>query len=200
MLAWSPIGDNDFVGWFTTIAYVIVAILCWRIWYLKKRGLAGSGYISNERRSSRFWFFIAMVITLLGFNKQPDIQTSFLAACKQIVLAMGWIGVKKKLQLIFVTALAMSIGAFLVMLFWNARDGRGKRYWLAFVGICLLGLFVIIRAALFSHLDRMLGRAGVVLHLDHCLEITGIFAVGIEAALASRCLNRNENRLESIIV
>ena len=112
MLAWSPIGDNDFVGWFTTIAYAIVAILCWRIWYLKSRRRAGSGLLPDEQRSSRFWFFIAVTITLLGLNKEPDIQTLFLAGCKDAVRALGWMGLKKKLQLAFVAALALAIGAF----------------------------------------------------------------------------------------
>lgn len=95
-------------------------------------------------------------------------------------------GVKVKLQLAFIAALAAAIGVSLTMLFWKTRGATGRHYWLAFAGICLLGIFVIIRASLFNHLDRILGRAGSVLQLDHSLELTGIFAVGIEAGMALR--------------
>src|SRR3569833_3825399 len=81
---WRPgIGDPTVVGWVTVIAYAVAAVLCLqsalRILHVKD---AGPRVV--------FWSVLAVIMLLLGINKQLDLQTWFTLEGKKLALSEGW--------------------------------------------------------------------------------------------------------------
>jgi hypothetical protein len=54
---------------------------------------------------------------------------------------------------------------------------------LALAGLVLIGLFVLLRAASFHHLDQLLSGGSIVLSLGVAQEIAGILVVATGAAI-----------------
>ena len=65
--------------------------------------------------------------------------------------------------------------------------GVGGSMWLAITGAIFLVCFIVICAASFHHVDRMLGLQLGVLRLNVALELGGILAILLAAWLRLRC-------------
>jgi len=159
-IAWSPgIGDPTFIGWLTTAAYLAAACLC---------------FIASRR--ARVWFVIGLGITMLGFNKQLDLQTLLAQLGKQMAYQEGWYDRKLQVQAAFGAVMVGLSGVLALKIFFMARRER-REVRLALVGTLVLIAFVVMRVATFEHL----GMPDFGENLNGMVELAGIACVAIGA-------------------
>jgi len=174
MGSWRPgIGDNSFMGWFTVGAYFtcVLATTC-AAWLNRTK--------REDRQAFLFWFVIAVLMFLLGVNKQLDLQSLFTEVGRQVARAQGWMGERRTVQFWFVVifgAASLSLFVFLAI----RMQGLFRRFTLAFLGLFFLLTFIIIRAASFHHFDAFLGSRLSSVRLNWVLELSGISMILLAA-------------------
>src|SRR5258708_3621848 len=102
---WHPgIGDPTVMGWVTVAAYVVAAVLCWRLVCLVP------ARESTEVRTQAFGFWIAFAVlmTFLGVNKQLDLQTWLTLFGKHLAQNEGWYERRRPVQAFFVLFVAIA--------------------------------------------------------------------------------------------
>jgi hypothetical protein len=114
---------------------------------------------------------------LLGVNKQLDLQTWLTQEGRDMARSEGWYGDRRPVQVVFIAVLAAMGVAGVVAVMWWLR-GSLRRYRAAVVGIIYLVCFVIIRAASFHHIDRLLHVGLDHVRVNHVLELGGIGFIG----------------------
>jgi len=167
-------GDMTAVGWLVTVAYAIAVLLA---------GLAAAGGpgAGDSRAFRRFWQVATLLLLLLGLNKQLDLQTSMMAAAKCAARLEGWYGQRRLLQAVFVGGLAAAVVLVAVMTFAGLRAIR-RSSGLAIAGTVLLLLFILTRAAVFNHADKVLDQRLLLGGLWHALELAGVLLIAFNAA------------------
>lgn len=165
------IGDPTPMGWITVAAYAVAAVLAWR-------------NVGAARRSgvqTSFWFALVLLLVVLGINKQLDLQGWFGQTGRDMALAQGWYQQRRTVQGAFIAALC--VGAVAVVVgarrYWGAL---WHEYRAAFVGVCLLLVFIIIRAATFHHVDLLFRIDVGATTLGRALEIVGVVVVAAACA------------------
>jgi len=169
--SWSPgIGAPTFVGWFTVFAYFLAALACW-----KARAFAG-GPSGLRRKERAFWTTLSVVLLLLCANKQLDLQTAFTEFMRAMAKRQGWYDVRFAYQKGFIAAMAIGavIGGWLCLRFTRDLPRSVKT---AGVGLVVIACFVLVRAASFHHIDRLLGQTVLLLKVNWLLELGGIAIV-----------------------
>ena len=143
---------------------------------------------------TRFWSFTTVLLVLLGINKQIDFQSLFTIVARHLAQSEHWYAQRREYQLVFILALlALSaiVAIFIVIRMRRARPPVR----IAAVGIVLLLVFIVIRAASFHHVDALLtGRLGRW-RLNWIFELGGIALIGIPAgalAMTSRRATRRK--------
>ena len=167
---WHPgIGDPNITGWITVAAYASAMLLC----YLCQR---------KEQPGSAYQFWVAMALTLgaLGLNKQLDLQTWFTEVGRDLALQYGWYAHRRMVQTFFIGALV--VGGLVARLWLLQRlkslDVYARR---AATGLVVLGLFVLVRATSFHHVDVLLGFTFENIRLNVALELGGIAIIAVAA-------------------
>jgi hypothetical protein len=177
---WRPgIGDPDFLGWFTTVAYLLAAGACAWAWRREVRGRAfgAPGLVPG------FWLALAVGMFALGVNKQLDLQSWFTQVGKDLAKSEGWYARRRPVQVAFIGGVAMVGVAGVGAVTWWLR-GSFRRYRVALAGVVYLACFVVIRAASFHHIDRLLHVGLEHVRLNHVLELGGIGFIAWGAARA----------------
>ena len=159
------IGDPDATGWITVLAYTVAMVFC----YACHRKAHQGGH-------RQFWFAMAIIMALLGVNKQLDLQTWFTQWGRDLALEYGWYQRRRLVQGLFIAWLIL---AGLLAQSWlrqwlKSLDVYARR---AGVGLVLLGAFVVIRATSFHHVDQMLGFTLASIRVNVILELTGIAVI-----------------------
>ncbi|MFK5978013.1 MAG: hypothetical protein QM488_03900 [Rhizobiaceae bacterium] len=177
--AWSPrFGDPHLIGWVTVAGYFIAAILA--ILILRQ---SGSRTIAlRQDKTLQLWGLIFVMLLLLGANKQLDLQSFLPVFAKCIAKAGGWYADRRAYQTVFVITLAIS---FLVL------SAAGLRYFnneirknpLAIIGLILLLIFIVLRAAAFNHFDGALNHSFYGISLNWILELSGLCFIAMQAIL-----------------
>jgi hypothetical protein len=186
---WSPgIGDPTFVGWFTVVAYFLAALACWRV-------RAGSPETQPRlrRKEHVFWTGLTVAMLFLCLNKQLDLQTAFTEVLRGLAKRQGWYDARFAYQKAFIASMA---GASLVAVLLCVRltldlPGSVKT---AGVGMVLIAFFVLIRAASFHHIDRLLGQTILLLHVNWLVELGGIAVVLLGATRRGHDLRASRMR------
>ncbi len=181
------IGDPSVFGWITVLGYFAAAFLCWRASDAARRRLRGAQKnLSLQRRLVWFWLALVGVLTVLGVNKQLDLQSLFTEIGRDVALSHGWYGRRYVVQLAFVIGLggAGILGAGLLA-YW--LRGVMRHVLGPALGVTALFVFVVIRAASFHKVDFALMSGSV--RLNWVLELGGI---AIVAAFAVRARRRDE--------
>lgn len=173
--AWRPgIGDPTPLGWLTVAAYFVAAAACWR----------------TARRDGRGpWLVIALALVLLGINKQLDLQTALTELGRALARAQGWYEQRRTVQAGFIVALTLAGASLLAALLRSARPLEPGRL-LALCGMTFIGVFVLVRASSFHHVDLFLGSTVAGLRWNWVLELGGIAAVLAGAILHRRPARR----------
>jgi hypothetical protein len=174
---WRPgIGDPTFMGWLTVVAYLTAALFCWMAGRSDRRAHPQSGYPIHPR----LWFGLALLLMLLGVNKQLDLQTWFTLSLKSLAREEGWYEQRQVFQVLFIGTMAIlgvvGLGILCILVRKSLRQTL-----LALVGAVFLTCFVVIRAASFHHVDQMIGLRIGGLKLNWVLELGGIICIGYAA-------------------
>ena len=209
--SWSPgIGDPTVVGWVTVVGYLVASGLCWRQ-FRRLDETDGGGQRAGGRstpgtavsaiaralvttrgrlralpaheRLRALWLGLAVVLLLLGINKQLDLQTIVTELGRIAAKAHGWYGSRRPVQLVFILLVALvGLGVFRAVLLLAEGELRSMR--VVLLGTLFLVCFVTIRAASFHHIDRLLGTDIGGFRMNWIIEIGGILLIIVGAARA----------------
>lgn len=158
--------------WVTVVAYLLAASLS-----LSAARKAG---FRRQRREQLFWRIVASMLVFFAINELLDLQTLLTIAGRAHAKAYGWYGEHRAVQFAFVAGLAASGlvgGAFLL---WWTRGTHGAVR-LALVGLASIGVFILLRAASFHHLDDILGSGNPTFPWGSVQEMVGILLIGLGA-------------------
>jgi hypothetical protein len=188
---WRPgIGDPTFIGWFITAAYLITSVFCgicaWRTDRISS--------VNRFRYYRLFWWGLAVIMLIMGMNKQLDLQCLFIAVVKKMALAQGWYSQRRILQICFVAVFAVFGLIVLILLGWKLKQ-LWRQYGLALLGILLLVAFIAVRAAPVNHVAKNPNWRLVLRLINYVLELTGIGLVGISAL---KCMIRGAKQAAKI--
>ncbi len=172
----ASIAHADMADWVTVAAYLLGACLSARAsWH---------AWLQRLPHETWFWRLTAVLLLFLAINELLDLQTLLTMIGRAHAKAHGWYPQHRKIQYIFVIALAL--GAFVTgaVILWLTRQMHaGIR--LALAGLLFIGLFILFRAASFHHLDDILGRGATEFPMGSIQEIAGILIVAAAALLYS---------------
>lgn len=177
------VGDPDAISWFIVFAYAVAFVLALRAYRSAK---AAERLLSmphpDESRSQRsmkqLWLLITVTVCALGINKQLELQTLAIQTVRDRAYAHGWYGRRREYQVAFILAVILVgvIGTTLAVVWLR---GVFRRVWLAIAGISMLVVFVIVRAASFHYVDKVLALGSV--RINHLLELSGIGMIAVAA-------------------
>lgn len=163
--------DEGPLGWIVTGAYFVAAIVA---------------LIAARRAELRaFSIVCALVSIALGANKQLDLQTHVIALGRRATFALGLYEHRDLLHVLFpilVGAALLVALAIAVHLYWPHRRAIAP----VIAGFALLAIFVVLRVALFSHLERVLGWTWLESGLSSILELLAIAVIAIGLAVSAR--------------
>ncbi|MCU0902972.1 MAG: isopropylmalate isomerase [Tabrizicola sp.] len=172
---WSPgLGDNSLMGWVTVMAYLAAAGAA----VMAARVMAGSDV--SARRERRFWIIAAVLMALLGLNKQLDLQSLLTMIARCNAQLTGWYDIRRLVQEAFVVVVAAG-GLAVIGLLALLLRGITHRVWPALLGLGFVCGFVVIRAASFHHVDILLGSSAAGVKLNWLLELPGPVLVALVA-------------------
>src|SRR3712207_4883602 len=105
-LRWHPgVGDPTLRGWLTVGAYALGAGLALRAAWVSARHAEPSLAPADRRTLVGFWCLTAVVLVLLGINKQLDLQTWFIQVMRDLAKEQGWYEARRQYQIEFVVGL-----------------------------------------------------------------------------------------------
>jgi len=173
------IGDPGWGGWLIVALYAVTGLLALRV-----ASIAPFPKISCQRERV-FWGVLGGGLLLLGINKQLDLQTLLTDAARCLSQMQGWYEARRPIQIGFI------IGILLLMLTAAAVACVALRGTLRRTGIALTGGvivlgFVVIRAAGFHHMDRLIAIEVEAVRLNWLLEMAGPILILIAGLLALR--------------
>ncbi|MBU2956836.1 hypothetical protein Q4511_14940 [Paracoccus sp. 1_MG-2023] len=169
---WSlEIGDPQITGWLTVLAYVVAALLSARVW----SRMAGQG-------GRLFWALLAVMLAALAVNKQLDLQSALTAAGRCLAHAQGWYGERRLVQVGFIATLGAVMVAGLIAMTFSLR-GNLRRNGVALAGLVIVTGFVMMRAASFHHMDRLIGMRALGVPNNFLFENTGLVLIALNAGV-----------------
>jgi hypothetical protein len=171
---WSPgIGDPNVAGWLTVVLYVAAASTCLLVARSIRKQEKGAPL---ARREFWLWCAFSFLLWFLGVNKQLDLQTALTELGRILARREGWYARRAHVQKEFIAIMcvfAMAAAAALLMLL-----RRMTIYVkMAALGMCFIGVFVLVRASSFHKVDAFLGTRLVHLRMNWILEMGGIAVV-----------------------
>ena len=174
---WQPgIGDPTFMGWLTVLAYLITAFSC-LICAFSHRFLSP---LQRVNRIRWLWGFFAIVLLVLGINKQLDLQSLVTVIGKEVALSQGWYQQRRIIQAQFIIGIVIA-ALILLSVIGRAIYAERRTYRLALLGLMFLSCFIVIRASSFHHIDSLLRWQLVGFRLNWILEIGGIACIATAA-------------------
>jgi hypothetical protein len=167
---WSVgIGDPTVAGWITVGVYFLAAWLSART----RHAPSPEGH---------WWLVMSVLMLCLGINKQLDLQSLLTEIGRDVARAQGWYDERRHaVQLDFIAAmLATGIVAGVAL---ALTIGRRVRKWarLSMVAMCALGVWILIRATSFHHVDEMLGYRFAGLRYNTLLELGPLSVIALAA-------------------
>lgn len=172
---WRPgIGDPTVGGWVTVLCYLVACWYCFRaaqyvFWESRRRR-------TDRRRLVLFWLVLLGSMAALGVNKQLDLQSLLTHLGRRAAYSQGWYEGRRLIQYGFVLAVGIVLLAILGWLK-GLIAGQGMPARIGLLGLLSLGTFVLIRAASFHHVDRLIHVELAGLRLNWMLEIGGTLVV-----------------------
>jgi hypothetical protein len=183
MTTWHPQLDNpNFLGWLVVVFYLVAAFACG--WIALK-----SGKVVSE--GSSLWWVLAVVLLFLGINKQLNLQTLLIVMGRRAALAGGWYRHRRFAQGVFCVVLAL-LGLGFLAFFISSAKRFIERNRLAFTGVVVLLIFVILRALTINHANELVGVDLKDSHWAWILELSGSTLIALSAAAAIKSSNRGD--------
>lgn len=139
---------------------------------------------SRSGNDARFWLGVSLLLVLLGFNKELDLQSLLTEAGRNLTQAIGIYEQRRLLQGLFLLLLA-GAAAFAVLRLARILHRSSAPARTAAVGIAILFAFILLRAASFHHIDDWVTVDIRGLRAGWWLELAGIVVIAL-SALADR--------------
>jgi hypothetical protein len=176
-ITWRPtIGDPTLIGWLTVGAYFLSSILCISV------------VLSGLRRGefNGAWLAITLLLFMLGFNKQLDLQSLLTEVGKISAETMGWYPYRRSVQLIVITLIVLASMKGISRLY-RYRHEEPSLPLSVVAGVCYILTFICIRALSFHHFDHFIGSSILGLKWNWILELGGLFLIswGASATLVN---------------
>ncbi len=175
---WQPgIGDPTPLGWFTFVEYLFTCFLCvsWALRISRYHSLRQSGQLPW------LWWSLAIILLLLGLNKQLDIQSWLRITGKELAIAQGWSDYRNTIYIGSAVVLLSTILAVLVFVV-KTLHKIWYKYWLVLLGLLLLNSYILFRAPpIFRATSSLLNWHLEEFHQSWILEIAGITCIAIAA-------------------
>jgi len=152
-------------------SYLCAAGLCATVWRQMQRG-----HVRAEPREAWGYGFLAVSLLLLGLNKQLDLQSALTEIGRLAAHQQGWYDDRHRVQLAFMTFLGvmgLTLLALVALLAWR-WPWPTRVAWAAWVG---LGVFVLLRASSFHHMDRFIGMRMGGVAWNHWLELGSLWVL-----------------------
>ena len=163
------IHDASPLAWVIVAGYFAGAVAC-----------AWAARAAPVGRDRRFWAGTAVLLFLLGLNKQLDLQTYLTEAGRWMAHREGWYGARRLVQAAFIVVLgAAAIGTIAALSAWLRRSASSVK--VAALGIVLLFGFVVLRAASFHHMDFFVTKGIGGIRSGWLLELAGIAVIAAGA-------------------
>ena len=170
----SATGAPTLLAWVMAAAYAVAAVQCVRAALRMRRPIP----LSLDQRFA--WWACAAALGFLGVNKLVAFQTLAFHLGRGIALRGGWYGQRRVVQGLF--AAIMLLGLLTCGLFaWRKRISFTQEQPVAAAGVVCLLLYVVVRAADFTHVLEMMH---INLHNDYwiwVLEGSGILCIAHSA-------------------
>lgn len=164
------IGDPTVFGWLTVVFYIVASYVCFKQYrQLQQAGVA-----------TKFWLYLAIMLLLLGINKQLDLQSLFTQVLRSHALANGWYAQRGVFQAVFIVLLGVGLLAALLSLR-LLLSKSWHQYKLAWLGSTLLCTFVLMRAASFHNFDSLINVTFFGLRVNVALELGTIVVIMVAA-------------------
>jgi hypothetical protein len=185
---WQPgIGDPTFMGWVTVACYAAASGYALWAWRARRRDTLAATPDSDARRNhrnlSRLWLLCSALLAVLAINKQLDLQSWFTQVARDVAVRGGWYERRRRHQVAFVLLLLIGGAAGMLALTYLLRNVV-RRALVVLVGIGMLLCFIVVRAASYHYVDRLLTYGPV--RLNWVLEIGGIAVIAGGIAAAER--------------
>jgi hypothetical protein len=164
--------DPSGFAWFIVAAYFAGALA------------AFAASRSASRIEARFWVGVSLLLILLGFNKELDLQSLLTEFGRTLTRAIGIYEQRRLLQGLFLLLLggAATFGILRLTRMLRRSSVPAKT---AAAGIVMLFTFILLRAASFHHIDEWVTVDVRGLRSGWWLELVGIVVIAL-AALAHR--------------
>ena len=121
---WRPgIGDPTVLGRITVAAYFAAMAACARVWRLDRRASR-----AGAPASPTLWLVLAVLLGLLGVNKQLDLQSLLTEIGRTLARRQDWYARRREVQAAFIAGIGVASLAALAALSWLARK-EPKRSW-----------------------------------------------------------------------
>lgn len=171
------INDPTGLAWFVVASYLVGAVAAF---------LAGR---STNGRDARFWYATAVLLVLLGINKELDLQSLLTEAARRLARETGWYEQRRQFQALFLAALGIGgLAGAALLAGWLRRSRRAVK--VAAAGIVILLTFVFMRAASFHHLDEWVTVNVAFMRSGWWLELAGIVVIASAAVAFLRQQSR----------
>ncbi|MEQ9407220.1 MAG: hypothetical protein RIK87_05815 [Fuerstiella sp.] len=167
-----------------TVLYFLTSAAC-LIAYRRLRQFSRTTQLAPQQSTeARFWLVVTVLLGCLGVNKQADLQSLFTLLGRDLLRQADLYDHRRSFQLAFIAAVTFTAAGSIVTGIWLAR----RWSWpcrLATFGLVLQAAFVVVRAASFHHVDRLLGWQPGNVKFNLILESSGLLI--ILGSAAARC-------------
>lgn len=171
----SDSGYPTLPGWIMAGAYAVGALFC-----------ARAGIVTRQTQLERSgelapWWLLAAALLFLAINKLVALQTLLTHLGRALAKARGWYQYRRVAQAVFAVFFTLALLAALAACFkkwrWFVKEQPP-----VLAGVLLLFLFVVVRAATFSHVESLLHLNLHGNYWSWILELGGIACLAWSAA------------------
>ncbi len=150
--AFPQAGDPTVLGWATFALYLIASVCSLRASIIRRP----FDHADSDPEQARVWRVLAVMLLLLGLNKELDLQTALTKLGRQLALAEDLYASRRVIQIIFLVSLLLVLG-LVAGKFFKTLQKFARTHPLAGTGGALVATYVVIRAASIEHVDQLLG-------------------------------------------
>ena len=164
--------DPNLHSWVAVGGYALGALLAFRAARMAGR--------SGERFECRFWQILCAILLALGINKQLDLHVLIIDLGRNLALESGLFAERRQIQRLFMLAIAVTAGLALVAATLVTRRRHRTLGW-ALAGVAVTGAYGFLRAASFTHVDRLIAAVAPGMESPWPIEIAGIAMTALAA-------------------
>ena len=161
--------DPGTLSWIAVCAYLSTAALCWRA-------------AKNDLQSREMWARFAIVLAVLGLNKQLDLQTLFINSVRSLTHDPGWYTDRSPVKRLCIHVLTSVSFWGTGWMFWQKRN-QWRAVGFVCAGSAMLIAYISLRASPLPHAGQLPVRSTSGAQLGQSiLELTGLLFIALGAS------------------